>query len=84
MKKNTDEKETETLAVNAETENKTLVKEFEKKTAPIIKGIAKFEKDRTIQKALTEKVVVIKDLMSEKRLKEVYDATPTQYRNPQK
>ena len=82
-KKATDAKDTKALKADTERENKTLEKEFEKKAEPILKGLAKFNADRKIQNALKEKVIVIKDRMSDTRLKEVYNTMPKEFRDPE-
>ncbi len=72
-----------TLVDKTEKEQKELVEDLELRIAPVLQGLAKFNAERTAANALKEKVLVIKDKMTDKRLKEVYDAIPITLRNPE-
>ena len=78
-----DTKEMKRLRDKDAKEQKELDEDLELRIAPVLQGLAKFNAERTAANALKEKVLVIKDKMSDKRLKEVYDAIPITLRNPE-
>ena len=79
----TDAKETKRLRDADAKEQKRADAELEARIEPVLKGLARFNAERTAKNALIEKVEIIKDKMTDTRLKDVYDALPKEFRNPE-
>lgn len=82
-KKDKESKEIERLKEVDEKEKKTKEAKLEKYAEPILKGLAKFNAERTARNALIQKVAPLKDSVSEERLQEIYDNLPKEYRDPE-
>ena len=79
----TDTKETKRLRDADAKEQKRADAALEARIEPVLKGLARFNAERTAKNALIEKVEIVKDKMTDARLEEVYDAVPKEFRNPE-
>ena len=82
-KKDKENKEIERLKQVDEKDRKAKEAKFEKEAEPILKGLAKFNAERTQRNALIQKVAPLKDSVSDDRLQEIYDNLPKEYRDPE-
>jgi hypothetical protein len=83
QQQNDDKKETDKLKAVEEKERLEKEAKLEKEAEPILKGLAKFNADRTARNTLIQKIAPLKDSVSDDRLQEIYDNLPKEYRDPE-
>ena len=83
QQKKDDKKETDRLKAVEEKERLEKEAKLEKEAEPILKGLAKFNADRTARNTLIQKIAPLKDAVSDNRLQEIYDNLSEEYRDPE-